>query len=457
MKRKFKGMVVIGLVAAAAVTGCQSGSGNAGGQGPAAGGTAGGVSVSADVGTDAAQTSGTEEKTTIEYWHTNSETRGGPTVEAQVEAFNAQNDHIQVVARYNDGYDGLMKNLQADAAARKTPDLVQVSYSNIEYFPNNFPFTPADQVVEEAGSDKDFISNTFADNILALGTDSQGQLVGFPYAVSNPILYYNQDIFDEAGLDKAPETWQELRETAKIILEKTGKSPFHLQENDTWALQGLLECNGGKMLTWEGGKPSCTLADPKNVEAFQLYADMTLKDKTSIHISTDEALKAFNAGELGMLASSCANLAGIERSAAFTVGTARFPVFEGAGRAVPAGGCVLAVTAQDAAKKSAVMEFVEYLYQDSNITDWIEGTGYVAPTKSAPEYEGMKELLAADKLMEAASSQVGDIVPWAAYPGNSGLEAQQYIADARDQILGGTKDPQSALTDAQDKINALFK
>lgn len=446
MKRNMRGMIAVCLLAATALTGC----------GQAGGSFAEGTTTAGNT-TAGEQTSGGAEKTTIEYWHTNSETRGGPTVEAQVEAFNAQSDHIQVISRYNDGYDGLMKNLQADAAAGKTPDLVQVSYSNIEYFPNNFPFTPADQVVEEVGENKDFITANFADNILALGTDSQGQLVGFPYAVSNPILYYNKDIFDQAGIDQAPNTWQELQGAAKIILEKTGKNPFHLQENDTWALQGLLECNGGKMLVWKDGKPECTLADPKNVEAFQLYADMTLTDKTSIHISTDEALKAFNAGELGMLASSCANLAGIEKSASFTVGTAKFPVFEGASRAVPAGGCVLAVTARDEAKKKAVMEFVEYLYEDQNITDWIQGTGYVAPTKGAMEYEGMKKLLAGDKLMEAASSQVGDIVPWSAYPGDSGLQAQQYIADARDQILGGAKDPQTALTDAQDKINGLFK
>lgn len=397
-----------------------------------------------------------EGKVTIEYWHTNSETRGGPTVEAQIEAFNEANPDIEVVGRYNDGYDGLMKNLQADAASGKTPDLVQVSYSNLEYFPNNFEYTAPDELMKEYGDDQDFVTNNFEDNIIALGTDHQGDLIGFPYAVSNPILYYNKDIFQEAGLSEAPTTWEEVRECAKTIKEKTGQNAFHLQENDTWALQGLLECNGGKMLTWEDGNPECTIADQANVEAFQLYADMTLEDKTSIHISTDEALQAFNAGELGMFASSCANLAGIEDSAQFEIGTAQFPVFEGEDRAVPAGGCVLAVTSQDDEKKAAVAKFIQFLYEDQNITDWIEGTGYVAPTKSAMEYDGMKKLLEEDQLMEAAASQVGDIVPWAAYPGDSGLEAQQYISDARDQILDGSTDVKTALTQCQDKINALF-
>lgn len=395
-------------------------------------------------------------KVTIEYWHTNSETRGGPTVEAQIQAFNEANPDIEVVGRYNDGYDGLMQNLQADAAAGNTPDLVQVSYSNLEYFPNNFSYTAPDELMEQYSDNPDFISESFAENIISLGTDSQGDLVGFPYAVSNPILYYNKDILAAAGLTEAPETWEELQEYALTIKETTGKSAFHLQENDTWALQALLECNGGSFLTWTDGTPECTIADPASADAFQLYADMTLVDKTSVHISTDEALQAFNAGELGMLASSCANLAGIEESASFEIGTAPFPVFEGEKRVVPAGGCVLAVTSQDDAKKEAVAKFIEFLYEDDNIVDWVDGTGYVAPTNSALESEGMQQLLAEDSLREAASSQVEDIIPWAAFPGDSGLQAQQFISDARDQILNG-EDINTALTECQDSINALFK
>ena len=446
--RKITCAAMAAVMAAATLAGC-SGGNTTDTTTTAAGSTA---------GTEAEGTvaeSGSGEKVTIEYWHTNSETRGGAAVQSIVDAFNAANPDIEVITRYNDGYDGLMQNLQADVAAGKTPDIVQVSYSNIEYFPNNFAYVAPDELMKDYSDTPDFVTDNFAENIISLGSDNQGNLVGFPYAVSNPILYYNKDIFEEAGLTEAPETWEELREAAMTIKEKTGKNAFHLQENDTWALQALLECNGGKMLTWTDGVPTCTLADPKNEEAFQFYADMTLVDGTSIHISTDEAIQAFNAGELGMLASSCANLSGIEDSAQFEIGTAPFPVFEGEKRAVPAGGCVLAVMSQDDAKKEACAKFIQYLYEDDNIVEWIAGTGYVAPTISSNECQGMKDLLASDPLMEAAASQVGDIVPWAAYPGDSGLQAQQYISDARDQILGG-EDVNTALTEAQDRINALF-
>ena len=52
------------------------------------------------------------EKVKIEYWHCNAEAQGGAAVEELVNKFNTENDHIEVVAKYNpDMYAGLMKNL----------------------------------------------------------------------------------------------------------------------------------------------------------------------------------------------------------------------------------------------------------------------------------------------------------------------------------------------------------
>lgn len=65
------------------------------------------------------------EKTVIEYWHVNAETQGGKTVEELVKAFNEQSETTEVIAKFNpDMYKGLMQNLQAEAAAGKSPAVV---------------------------------------------------------------------------------------------------------------------------------------------------------------------------------------------------------------------------------------------------------------------------------------------------------------------------------------------
>lgn len=81
------------------------------------------------------------EKVIIEYWHVNAETQGGVTVEELVKKFNEQNDHIEVIARYNpDMYKGLMQNLQAEVATGTYPAVVQIEWAFVDYFSNNFEF-----------------------------------------------------------------------------------------------------------------------------------------------------------------------------------------------------------------------------------------------------------------------------------------------------------------------------
>ena len=54
-----------------------------------------------------------------------------------------------------------------------------------------------------------------------------GQLYSMPFNTSNAVLYYNKDMFREAGLDpdKPPATFSEFREYAKKMT-KDGKYGF---------------------------------------------------------------------------------------------------------------------------------------------------------------------------------------------------------------------------------------
>ena len=51
-------------------------------------------------------------------------------------------------------------------------------------------------------------------------------MFSFPYNSSSPILYYNKDIYEKAGLDPntPPKTWQKVWEHARKIHE-TGAAP----------------------------------------------------------------------------------------------------------------------------------------------------------------------------------------------------------------------------------------
>lgn len=277
--------------------------------------------------------------------------------------------------------------------------------------------------------------------------------------MSNPVLYINKDLLREAGLpEEGPTTWEEVDAFARTITEKTGKYGFYMQEPaDFWAQQGLIESNGAKMLTTdESGKAQATFASEEGIEAMQMIADM-VKDKVALHISWEEGAQSFNDGNCAMMYTTIARRASVEKGASFEAATVKSPVWEGKERMVPAGGCFLAITAQEEDQIAAAWEFEKYLYSVESMAAWTIGTGYVPPRKDVADAEnGLKSFLEENDMMKAAVEQMDSMVSWTAFPGDVGLQAEQMLLDMRDQILGGQVSAEEGMTSTQNAINELL-
>ncbi|WP_203363271.1 ABC transporter substrate-binding protein [Bacillus sp. REN10] len=398
------------------------------------------------------------EKTVIEYWHVNAETQGGKTVEELVKAFNEQSETTEVVAKYNpDMYKGLMQNLQAEAASGKTPAVVQVGWSFLDYFSNNFSYVSPQEVIDQHyPEDKTFLKDNFLDNVMGLAKNSEGKQIGIPYSLSTPVLYINKDLLKEAGLDEnGPKTWQEVQDFSKVIKEKTGKHGFYMQEPaDNWATQALLESNGARMIT--DGK--ATFASKEGIEAYQLMTDMIVKDKTALHLPWDQGVQSFIDGNVAMAYTTIARRSQIQDNAKFNVAAIKSPAWKDKEVRLPAGGAMLAITAQEEAEQKAAWEFMKYLYSVESMAKWTEGTGYVPPRKDVAEAEnGLKAFLTENEMMKAAVEQMDGVVSWTSFPGDAGLQAEQKLLDIRDEILGGKVDVKEGLTSTEKEINELLK
>ncbi|XJZ27763.1 ABC transporter substrate-binding protein [Bacillota bacterium Lsc_1132] len=397
-------------------------------------------------------------KTVIEYWHVNAETQGGKTVEELVKEFNAQSKTTKVVAKFNpDMYKGLMQNLQAEAAAGKAPAVVQVGWSFLNYFSNNFQYTSPQKVIDQYfPEDKTFLKDHFLPNVIGLAKNSKGEQIGVPYSLSTPVLYINRDLLRKAGLDEnGPKTWEEVKEFSKVIKEKTGKYGLYIQEPaDNWATQALLESNGAKMIT--NGKAS--FASENGIKAYQMWADMIIKDKSAAHLPWDQGVQSFIDGNVAMAYTTIAQRSNIQTNAKFDVAAIKSPAWEGKSPKVPAGGSMLAITAKDEKQKKAAWEFMKFLYSVESMAKWTEGTGYVPPRKDVAEAEnGLKNFLKENQMMNAAVQQMDGVVPWTSFPGDAGLQAEQLLLDARDQILGGSVPVDKGLKTTEKAINELLK
>lgn len=309
-------------------------------------------------------------KTQVTFWHVYSENFGATLIDEMIQEFNASQDTIEVVGVYNaDMYPGLMTNLQAEVASGDYPSICMIGYNYLNYFANNFEYADINNLDTDG-----WMAETFLPNILSLAQAEDGAQLGIPMSISTPILYYNADLFEQAGLTEPPATWDQVREYAAKIKEATGKYGFYMQEYaDNWAVQGLLESNGARMLT-DG---MATFASPESAEAYQLLADMVLKDQSALHVAADEGIAAFTSGEVGMLLGSSAKIGTTSESASFNLKAATFPSFGDKETRLPAGGNFLAITAQDEAEQAASLEFIKFVMQPENLAKWSAGMGYL--------------------------------------------------------------------------------
>jgi ABC-type sugar transport system, periplasmic component len=144
---------------------------------------------------------------------------GGPVakiVEQLTNDFNKENPDIEVEAVYTGNYDDTVTKIQTAAQGGNPPDLFVSLATQRFTMASSEMAMPLDELIAEDGEEgkkyiDDFLESFIEDSYV------DGKIYSIPFQRSTMVLYYNKDIFKEAGLDpeKAPETWEELVEIAK--------------------------------------------------------------------------------------------------------------------------------------------------------------------------------------------------------------------------------------------------
>lgn len=88
-------------------------------------------------------------------------------------------------------------------AAGRGPDIILIQNSWLQSFSDKISPAPA-EVINEQNFRKDFV------DVVATDFVKQGKIYAAPLSVDNLALYYNKDIFNQAGIVTPPKTWQEF-------------------------------------------------------------------------------------------------------------------------------------------------------------------------------------------------------------------------------------------------------
>jgi len=332
--------------------------------------------------------------TEITFWHAMTG-NNQKVVTALVDAFNASQSDVHVTEQnkgssYNDELNAVI----AASQQKQGPNVAQIFDLGTPLAIDSGFFTPVESLLS-------------ADQLKALKDDVVGPVLSYftiggklnslPWNNSNPLLYYNKDMFKAAGLDpaKPPATWQELEDDcAKIISSNAAPNCISMQIYgwffEQWmALQGAELANNGNGRDARATETNLTSDAAKNIMTFwKDLADKKYWISTGKLEDGNGAKQIFASKQAAFIIDSTGSLGGLKQNAkdgGFELGTGFMPANANVDRVgVIIGGASLWIGAghPDEENKAAIT-FVTWLMQPEQMAKWHQGTGYLPITKGA--------------------------------------------------------------------------
>jgi len=439
---------------AAALAGCL-GAGSNDGSNQVGGGSDGGTVGSASGGGNG--------DVTIKWWHAMGGNLG-ETVDQLATDFNAQSDGITVETSYKGDYYETLNSVTSAIKAGTAPAIAQILDLGATLAIDSGAFQPIGEVMDIDWSryhDPVIEYYTFDDTVHSL-----------PFNSSNPILYYNKDAFEQAGLDPEdpPGSFGEVRTAAEKLVESGATEQGISIPNVSWMPEQWF-AEDGQPLVNEGngreGDPTEINLDTDTAErVFSWWTEM-YEDDLYPHTGVGDwgaASQAFLNQQTGMHISSTAGVASTTAGAeenGFELGTGYYPVpNEGTRTGVVIGGASLWMTTGLASEKQrAAQQFFEWLSQPTQQAEWHRGTGYFPITTDAVDRLEDDDWFEDNPNFQTAFDQLRDTEVTAATRGfqcGPSSEVRTVIQEGHVSMINGDVSVSEGLDDMKSEIDGIL-
>jgi len=388
------------------------------------------------------------EPTEITFYHY--QTSNLDALRAILDEFEAQNPDIEVKDVFKQSQQ-ITAEVQAALAAGRPVDIATVIGKNIVFFLNN---TPAVDMVAASDGDTKWLEG-YLPNFLDLGRVSDA-IYAIPHAYGTPMIYYNKDIFKQAGLDPEtpPKTWDEVLDMAQTITGKTGLpgvAHLHASMGD-YGTMVMVTNAGATYLTSDGTE--ARFDSPEGIAMLQVWQDMA---KTGVMpVATDrEWSAAFQAGQLAMYMTSSAALRAFVKAADgnFDLGVANYPLFQDKPRRVNNSGGALMLYAPEGPRRDAAMKLLRFISQRETANRWSRESGYMPLVQDPLVDPAMAAYVESFPHVAPVIAQMSETVPTAVWPAKGTLEAQTHIRAMLDELWAAKRPASEIVPEAVGRVN----
>jgi sn-glycerol 3-phosphate transport system substrate-binding protein len=408
--------------------------------------------------------------TTIAFWHAMGGTNG-EAINTMTKAFNDSQTKCIVEPSFQGSYDEELNKLKAGLQTKDVPAVVQL-------------YDLATRLMVDLGMSapmQDFIDKekySIADyepNILAYYT-VDNKLYSMPFNTSNPIIYYNKDMFKAAGLDpnKPPRTFDEVQQFAKKLTKKDASGKVTQYGVSLaiygWFFEQLLAVQGGIYANNGNGRDArATAAAFNSAEGIKILTWWkALADDGSLGNfgrATADTQKAFDAMQTAMIIESTAGLRARLTAAQgkFELGTGLLPRateadFTKSGTII-GGGSLWILKDRPAAEQTCAWEFVKHMTSAKQQAFWHIASGYYPVHKRGYDEQSDKDWRAQYPQFQTAIDQL-----WmapnirATQGGLIGVmpTARATIEGAIEEVLAAKATPKEALDKAATSVTTAI-
>lgn len=404
---------------------------------------------------DASEVDGTE----ISFWHSMGGVNG-QAIDTLVKKFNDENEYgITVKAQYQGEYDDSLNKLKSAQIGNMGADLVQVYEIGSRFMIESGWITPMQQMIDADSYDLSQIEP----NLAAYYT-IDNQLYSMPFNSSTPIMYYNKEMFEKAGITEIPDSLEGIEAVGEKLLNEGGAGQVISLGIYGWFFEQFIGKQGLEYANNGNGRTEAATAvafDSNGAAANILTAWKSLYDKgyaPNVGKGGDAGLADFSAGKSAITLGSTASLKQIlqDVNGKFEVGTAYFPKIKSSDEGgVSIGGASLwALNNDDPKKTRATWEFVKFLISPESQAYWNAQTGYFPVTTAAQDEQVFKDNVAKYPQFQTAIDQLHDSSP--EYTGallSVFPEARATVESEIENLLNGNEDVDGAVKNMADAIN----
>ncbi|GAA1825536.1 ABC transporter substrate-binding protein [Nesterenkonia flava] len=382
---------------------------------------------------------------------------GGPlesVVDGFIEQFHEEHEDIRVTPVYSGDYDQTLSSVQAATQAGNPPALTVLLSTDLLTLDDQNLITPIGEIVDDEEWFGSFYDGFMANSVLPDGT-----VGAIPFQRSTIVMYWNKELFEEAGLDpeNPPATWDEMVEYAEQI-QAQSSAQWGVQIPSTgtgggWLFEAMAIQNGVVLWDPETGT-DVNLDEPGAVTAMENWLqlqELGLEPEGLVDWGT--LPNEFASGGTGMIWTTTGQLTNIRDNADFDFGVAPLPAQQQPGSPT-GGGNLYVMEGISAEEQEAAVELARFLSSPEIQAEWTVASGYVAPLEEAWETEPLAsyveefpEAMVAREQLPVAEPELGTF---------RRQEIIDIVSNAVGSVLNGA-DPEGTLQQAQEQADAVLE